>query len=203
MTASSTADVAPSADRERAALAELYALLSTCFTPPDERFRETVRSGQLEAELSERLTILGLAPDRPPMDDVEELRTQYMRTFEAYEGAYAPPAESIYEEWWDGTHRELLSGPSARDMRRRYEAIEAGVPDAYPPDHVAMLLEYASLLLESGDEAAYARFHEDHFDWIPAFRERVDRTSESAFYRWAVALLEDVVDRTPRVILDE
>ncbi|MFC7045014.1 molecular chaperone TorD family protein [Halobacteriaceae archaeon GCM10025711] len=88
----------------------------------------------------------------------------------------------------------LLGGPSAVDMRRRYAALGATPPSAYPADHVALLLEYASVLLEHGEREAYAAFVADHLDWLPAFRAQVDRAAaDAAFYRWAVALVDDVV----------
>ncbi|MFC7209385.1 molecular chaperone TorD family protein [Natronoarchaeum sp. GCM10025321] len=103
------------------------------------------------------------------------------------------PAESAYEEWWDGTERGILSGPPASDMKSRYDALDAAVPPEYPADHVSLLLEYASLLLEAEQHEGYANFHEAHFDWIPAFRERVEATSDSGFYLWAVRTLDSVV----------
>ncbi|WP_254769203.1 TorD/DmsD family molecular chaperone [Salinilacihabitans rarus] len=183
---------AATADRlER--LAELYALLSRVFAFPDDDVVEALDDGRYEAALRDRAEALGVEVESPPRaGSPGELREEYLRSFEAYEGAFAPPVESVYEPWWDGTERELLSGPTAVDMRRRYEAIDADLPSGYPPDHVALLLEYGSLLLEAGEREAYERFHEAHFDWIPSFRRRVERTSESAFYRWAVASLDRV-----------
>lgn len=184
-------------DREAVTdLAAAYALLSKCFQPPDEEFRDAIRSGRFEEELADRLSTIGIEPDSPPEDDLDELREAYRRSFEAYEGPYAPPAESVYKEWHDGTEREILSGPPAHDMEQRYEAIDAEIPPQYPADHVALLLEYGSLVLEAGDLEEYARFHDEHFDWIPAFRERVERTSDIPMYTWAVRTLETVLNLT-------
>jgi TorA maturation chaperone TorD len=41
--------------------------------------------------------------------------------------------------------------------------LDAEIPLAYPADHVSLLLEYASLLLETADTATYAAFHEACF----------------------------------------
>lgn len=191
---SGVTDEASVEPRDRQRVADAYALLSRCFRYPDDEFVEAVRSGQFEALLRDRLAPLEVPIESPPADDIAALRESYLRTFEAYDGTYAPPAESAYEEWWDRTERELLSGPPARDMRSRYDAVGADPPRAYPADHVSLLLEYGSLVLEAGSEADYARFHEEHFDWIPSFRRRVERTAESPFYRWSVTLLDAVVD---------
>jgi TorA maturation chaperone TorD len=179
-------------DRQR--LADLQTLLSQCFQHPDADFVEAVQTGQLEATFEERLGSFETDLEPRPPDAPEGFREAYMRTFEGYDGGYAPPVESVYEEWWDGTERELLSGPAARDMRRRYAGHEIETPSAYPADHVSLLLEYGSLLLEAGAVEEYLVFHDEHFDWIPAFRERVAATCDVPFYSWAVETLEAVLE---------
>ena len=176
--------------------AGLYAALASCFQHPGDDLVAAVQDGTLEATINAGAVSLPTASleDVPPVEDVSTVRREYLRTFEAFDGEYAPPAESAYEEWWDGTERGILSGPPASDMKRRYEVLDAEVPPEYPADHISLLLEYASLLLDAGQYDEYARFHAAHFDWIPAFRERVEETSESTFYLWAVRTLEEVVD---------
>ncbi|MEF8779397.1 MAG: molecular chaperone TorD family protein [Haloferacaceae archaeon] len=191
---------------EAATVAELYALLSSCFQTPDEEFVEAADSGQLHEQLAERTEVLGYAPERPPtggFDGVGDLHESYLRSFEGFEGAYAPPAESAYERWWDDRERGLLAGPAAADMRRRFEAVGADTPDRYPVDHVALLLEYASLVLEAEEVDEYVAFHREHFDWIDAFRERVEETCEAEFYLWAVGLLAETIERVEEVLLAE
>lgn len=187
-----------SSDDEREAIAELYALLSACFQTPDGEFVEAIADGELHDRMVERADLLGFRPERPPSDGVGavgDLHESYLRSFEGYEGRNAPPAESAYEPWWDGRDRGILAGPAAADMRRRFDAIDVEIPDRYPADHVALLLEYGSLLLEAGEFEAYAAFHAEHFDWIPAFRERVETTCEEPFYRWAVDVLAETIER--------
>jgi TorA maturation chaperone TorD len=174
--------------------ADCYALLASCFKHPDDEFVEAVEDGTLAvtvADYAERLAIDDIESppgfDKPP-------REAYLRTFEAFDGEYAPPAESAYEDWWDGEQRGILSGPPASDMQQRYEALDAEVPAAYPADHISLLLEYASLLLEADNREEYAAFHAAHFDWLPAFRERVEETAGSPLYHWAVQTLDRVTD---------
>ncbi|EMA41007.1 TorD/DmsD family molecular chaperone [Halobiforma nitratireducens] len=193
---------------QRRTLSELYALLATCFAHPDETFHRAASSGEFEAQVRTRLERLErLEPDTdtdadadplpapsPPVEpDLDAHRKAYLRTFEGFDGPSAPPVESVYEPWWDGQERELLSGPAAVDAERRYEAIDADLPDVYPADHLAVLLEYASLALEAGRDDEYADFHARHFDWIDAFADRVDETADAPFYEWTVDVLETVV----------
>lgn len=180
-------------ESDTATLAELHTLLARCFEHPDDTTARAIRTGTLVEEITSRAPWLDA--ENPPLP--ESPRTAYLRTFEAYEGdVYAPPAESAYKEWWDGTDRGILSGPPAHDMESRYEALETEIPAAYPADHVALLLEYASLLLEADALAEYREFADLHLDWIPAFRERIQETDGAPFYRWAGATLESIVERT-------
>lgn len=186
---------------ELSSFADLFVLVSRCFEPPDEQFHAAIDSGAFETQLEELAATLDVEiPAMPDPEPLSEMRWAYRRSFEAYEGPYASPVESVYEEWWDGTHREILSGPAAHDMESRYEALGAEIPDPYPPDHVALLLEYASLLLETDAPrqeriAAFEEFADEHFDWLPAFQARVEETCEEPFYRWAVTVLVRVCTR--------
>lgn len=185
-------------ERDRQRLADVYVLLSRCFQHPDDAFVEAVAAGRVEATLRDRLAPLGADIDARPTEVPDAFPAAYMRTFEAFRGPSAPPVESVYETWWDGTERELLSGPAAREMDARYDAHEMDVPPGYPPDHLSLLLEYGSVLLEADAPEAYLAFHEDHFDWIAAFRDRMSETCTVPFYRWAVDVLGTVLDLTYR-----
>ncbi|MEF8855273.1 MAG: molecular chaperone TorD family protein, partial [Haloarculaceae archaeon] len=88
----------------------------------------------------------------------------------------------------------LMGGPPAAEMAQRYGAVGAEFPDAYPADHVALLLEYGSVLLDAGEHEEFAGYVDAHLDWIPAFRlATAGATAEAPFHRWAVTLLDDVV----------
>ena len=180
--------------------AALYAVLATCFQHPDDEFIETVENGTLAATVDDCVDQLDITNIETPPSFDGSPQEAYLRTFEAFDGDYAPPAESAYEAWWDGDKRGILAGPPASDMQRRYEAIDAEVPAAYPADHISLLLEYGSLLLETDNTDEYARFHAEHFDWVPAFRTRVEETADSAFYHWSVQTLDRVTQSAARTL---
>lgn len=183
----------------------LYGLLSECFKHPDEQFLEDVREGRLESDLEPVAESLGveivqnvdfsLVPDTAAAFDNE-----YISLFEAFETPYAPVVESPYKEWYDGPAGDgLLEGPPAEDMEQRYAAMDIEFPDAYLPDHLALLLEYASLLAETGTPDQHRAFVADHFDWIPAFRRLVDEAAaESPFHRRYVAITDELLAQIRR-----
>jgi len=185
---------------ETTELAQWFSLLSECLKHPDEAFYEDVVSGRFDTEREQLTSALGLAVETTPTaDDLPDSRAaldnQYISLFEAFETPYAPPIESPYKEWHEGAGSDgLLGGPPADNMRRKYAALDVSPPAAYQPDHLALLLEYTSLLVESGDRDAYATFVDEHLDWLPALGRRVDGASADApFYRRTVALVCDTI----------
>lgn len=178
------------------AWADLLTVLANVVREPDEALFEEVEDGHLQAALDECATTLDLRPaagTTPPAVASHGAMTEsYLGLFGAMQTPYAPLAESPYKPWY-GSRSGLMGGPPATDMTRRYETIEAAFPAAYPPDHLALELEYGALLLESGESEAFAAFVEDHLDWIPALRTATDAaTTEASFHRWAVSLVDEV-----------
>ncbi|MBS3760055.1 MAG: molecular chaperone TorD family protein [Halodesulfurarchaeum sp.] len=177
----------------------LYGLLSECFKHPDEQFTEDVSAGRLESELAEAVEPLGvefeLGVDEGLVPETEAaFDNEYIALFEAFETPYAPIVESPYKEWYEGPGSDgLLNGPPAEDMQRRYAAMDIDFPDAYLPDHLALLLEYASILVEAGTPDQHRAFVADHLDWIPAFRRLVEEAAaESQFHRRYVRLTGEI-----------
>jgi TorA maturation chaperone TorD len=180
--------------------ARLYALLSECFKHPDEQFLADVQAGRLESELAPLLGELGLEYEQGVDQTVvpetaAAFDNEYISLFEAFETPYAPAAESPYKEWHDAPAAGgLLEGPPADDMRQRYATLDVSVPDAYMDDHLALLLEYASLLVESGTPDQHRAFLAEHLDWIPAFRCLVDEAAaEARFHRRYVSVTDEVL----------
>jgi TorA maturation chaperone TorD len=174
------------------ALADIHALLARGLRQPDDALRRAIEDGTFKAELRELIESAGievpvtLTP--PPVAD-RDLLEDYTGLFEAMHTPFAPPAESPYKPWYGDRDGGLLDGPPASNMAARLEHIGAEVPPEYPPDHIAVLLEYGSYLLESGSVDAYRAFVSEHLDWIPAFRRVVeDARAGSPFHRWVVAL---------------
>ncbi len=175
-------------------LAELVVILSQCFDEPDASFVEAVHTGTFHTTLTDRTEPLGIdVPQAPVLDDLQTARVGYRRSFEGYDGPSAPPVESVYKPWHDGQHRELLSGPPAMAMKRTLREADIEIPERHPPDHLVVLLEFASLLLTAETLEAAQSFWETHLDWIPAFEQRVKETSDEPFYRWATTVLARVV----------
>jgi TorA maturation chaperone TorD len=189
-------DEPPVIDRSTA-WRDLQVLLATGFRHPDDRLREAITSGEFEHELRSLASELGLDLEIEldvPIDAEADLTTAYIDLFEGGKRPYAPPAESPYRGWYGDRDGGLMSGPSAAEMRERYQALEASVPGEYTADHVALLLEYGSLIVEVNDREIYRSFVRTHYDWTPAFRRLADDAAADApFHRWLVAVTDEVL----------
>lgn len=177
--------------------ASLQALLSNCLKHPDAALKTAIEDGSLDADLAALTEAVGV--DRPgPVPEVEDrdLTEDYEALFGALREPFAPPAASPYKEWFSDRDGGLMDGPPAARMEERMDALEVSIPDAYPPDHVAIQLEYASLLAETESMEELAVFVETEFDWIDALAARVtDAAAEAPFHRYCVDVLVTVLNR--------
>lgn len=176
--------------------ADLLTVIAACLREPDEDLVTAVRDGSLQRTLAATVEPLDLeeagSVEPPTIPSLGAATEAYRELFEGLATPYAPNAESPYKPWY-GDRTGLMSGPPADEMARRYEAVDATAPTGYPPDHVALLLEYGALVLEAGDVEGFRRFQAAHFDWFPALRLATAGAEATApFHRWAVHLLADV-----------
>ena len=176
-------------DQTHAAWSEAVIVLSNCLRHPDESVRAAVSSPEALSSAIESMERVGIEPAEPPTIDDRDLAEDYESLFGAFRTPFAPPAASPYKEWYEG-HEGLMEGPPATRMERRYDAIDASVPQSYPADHVALELEYASILLDAGETDEIRRFVESELDWIDAFGVLVEEAvAEAPFHRWSVTVL--------------
>lgn len=177
--------------------------LAECFREPTPDFVDEVLSGSLERVLQD---ISGTASSRLTLDakggslaEITELLTdEYYQTFKGPFPPYVVPVESAYKPWAGSNpaaecsqHRDMLMGDPAIEMLKRYRTDGIELPPAFKayPDHVALILDYAGLLLERGAPGAYEEFAAAHLDWMDALRRDIHSMTESPFYRAAADLL--------------
>lgn len=177
--------------------AAIHVLLARGLSHPGPAFKDQLADGTYETELRARLDRVDVAPGvdlTPPSVGDRDLGEDYVALFEGFTTPFAPPAESPYKPWYGERKGGLMEGPPASDMDTRFRRLGAAVPDEYPPDHVAVLLEYGSYLLETGGEGQYRAFVIDHLDWTTAFQWLVqDAAADAPFHRWVVDVTVSVL----------
>ncbi len=185
------------------ACAEVYFALSECFKSPTRQFAAEVCGGTLQHVITEDFATLGVAFDSTELRIQGEAEAVWQGLKRAYNRLFVVPprfvlpVESVFKDWAGKGGflvgmRNLIMGPPAVDMLRRYRAAGFALPQSLKdyPDHLALLLEYGGNLIESGDRAARREFVGAHLDgWIEQFCDEVLALSPGEFYRSVVAAL--------------
>lgn len=174
--------------------ADLYALLALPLTPPDPEAWAPLCSG----EWTEALAGFGLAAPsaRPYPIAAEEYRQAFLEP-----GHRLIPVESYYKPWTTlpdaamplAGQKGWLGGDPAVHLRALYDSLGVTVPShfAYAPDHLALELEFLSLLLEQGGVEQAALFRSQHLDWVGDLAADAARHGVPAFYRDLFKLILD------------
>lgn len=191
----------------------IYAQLSEFFKEPSADFAEDVASGRLARFFEERCISLALDPAScrgltPAGDVATGLAGEYRRIFRGPLPPYVIPVESVFKKWASAPdchlpiaqEKGLLMGDSAMDMLRRYREEGIAVPDEFSsmPDHVALELEYLSMLSLCGDEDACREFLAQHMDWIDDLVAEIESMGSPGFYHCAALLTRAIVEQARR-----
>lgn len=205
------------------AIADLYAALSACFSPPSEAMAQAARRGALAKPLQAAATAVGMDRERLAVTlaalhdarsaedgDLENLRVEYARLFAGPGMPVAPPYESVHLDGEEAGRSGPLWGLATYAVRDAYEA--AGLtprPGPEPPDQLAAELEFAANLALAESDAWDAGRAEDagmagerrsafvreHLGrWAPGLAARVIAEARQPLYRAAGALLEGILD---------
>jgi len=185
----------------------IYAALSECFKEPSEEFVDDIASGRLEEVIKEGLSQLNipvpgemlmslhLTKEHGFKDDIisvyEKLKADYHSLFFPL---YVVPVESVYKEWSKTDEvsgamkgeKGFIMGDPAVEMINRYRMAGIEIPQTYKdtPDHIALLLEYVSLLCDHAEKEDRTGFVLSHLDWVDDLRNDIYKYSESSFYRY-------------------
>jgi len=175
----------------------IYAALSECFKEPSEEFADDIASGRLEEVIKEGLSQLCIPVPGEMLRSLRIYNPVYKKLKADYHSLFFPlyvvPVESVYKEWAETDDvtgamkgdKGYIMGDPAVEMINRYRMAGIEIPQLYKdtPDHIAILLEYASLLCENIGKDERACFVSGHLDWVEALRTDIHKCSESNFFR--------------------
>jgi len=183
------------------------ALAASLLAPPDGATMGQLKQGEIRSFLEENIREWGgdprllaeLSGEKNPGGDLADLRREYERLFASLPGQKISLVESTYKPWTgDGScalafagDNGLLMGDAALHMREIYRQLSLEVPEELcsTPDHLLLELEFLSLLYHSATPEQTQGFIEDHLDWVPDLKQRVDQADPHPFYRRAIELI--------------
>jgi TorA maturation chaperone TorD len=187
-------------------------ILSSLFCPPDEAVMEQVVQGVLHGFFKEvvhswrgEIEILkGFLTQSPPKLFLRDLREEYHRLFSDTGNERISLVESFYKPWTRDPHCPLpfakekgfLMGDSAVHLSTLFQqcGMEVAEPFKGMPDHMVIELEFLSHLYQEAGDREIKSFLEDHLDWIPSLRERIENGHAHPFYVSLIKVLDLFVD---------
>jgi len=187
--------------------ADICRVLASLISKPDEELIEVLNSGA-----AYRALIAGL---HDPEIDTEFLRdADYTleSLTELYNASMTPagrtvllPVESVFKPWTndDDSHpamrgrKGLLMGDPALHMLELYRRSGYEIPDEFngQPDHLALLLEFLSVLYESYSDTMVCQFMQDHLDWMPDLITRCRELEIAPFYHSVFRLVDAFINK--------
>ena len=177
----------------------LYSALSECYKEPTLKFAEDVINRNLYNTIENGFRLLEIPLLPETLKGIENgyssrgeegIIEEYCNLKEDYYSLFFPlyvvPVESVYKEWVDGKNMKgYIMGEPAIEMKKRFNMLEIDLPEIYKdtPDHISLLLEYASLLSEYLPREGRIDFVLNHLDWLDDMRNDVFKYTDSSFYR--------------------
>lgn len=186
---------------------DLCALAASLLAPPDGETVGQLKQGEIQSLLEENIREWGgdprlvaeLTGEKNSGRDLADLQREYDRLFASLPGQNISLVESTYKPWTgDGScglafagDKGLLLGDAALHMQEMYRRLSLEVPEEFrsTPDHLLLELEFLSLLYHSATPEQTQGFIEDHLDWVPDLKERLDQADPHPFYRRAIELI--------------
>ncbi|HSR13585.1 MAG TPA: molecular chaperone TorD family protein, partial [Thermodesulfobacteriota bacterium] len=134
-----------------------------------------------------------------PDSFLAELQAEYDRLFAGPE-VQVPLNESCYKPWTQDPEcrlsfageKGLMMGDPALHMKAIFEECGLEIPDECraAPDHLALQLDFLSLLYAKAGDREIRRFIGDHLDWVPDLKAEMAPFHPHVFYGDGIEALD-------------
>ena len=188
-------------------------LLASLFYPPDQQLVKLIHQGTLYSFLEKYIQSLGGAKDSlkgflmkgEPENLLRDLKVEYDRLFSGLSEGSTSLVESFYKRWTEDPHCALpfaseggfLMGDSALHLSEIYRQCGLEVSEEFKgcPDHIGMELEFLSYLYQWATDVEIKMFIEDHLNWVPLLKEKLNQRDPHPFYVSALEVLTLFLNR--------
>ncbi len=178
----------PTYEFNRETLSQIASTIATLFGP-HEPFSN--REARVLLDALYRLNPSGAVEWLGRVDEFADKLNQASHSFQEPAAEFSLE-ESVYKEWTrDSTHplagkKGFAHGDPAGHMMDLYEryGLEMSHEPRLAPDHLSCLLEFLAILIETRPWHEIKAFCQDHLDWLPAMKEKMEQiqTDEILFH---------------------
>jgi TorA maturation chaperone TorD len=187
----------------------VYSLFAEGLAPPSREWVRAWNAGEVLSELrhifeiSGFLSGLSLLERLPNRLSLKETAKQYAACFVIPGPQRILPVESVYKRWTVRSGSTLsmsgekgyLMGDSAVHMKWLYDSLHLELPTEFEsiPDHLLLLLEFASLLEQTGNFEFKHSFAREHLDWLEVLVAEAATKGWTGLYMEWLRLIESYV----------
>jgi len=187
--------------------AESFRLLSEFYKFPNREFFEYISKEDIQKELKELVELTNLNYDihmLKPFASFEEMKMEYTRAFIGIESKPALPVESVYKVWTTDESSSMsfanskgyIMGDSALHIQYLLDQYGLEIPEELgkKPDHISVLLELLGFFIDNLGNEETLIYVEDHFDWLPEFKAKLEEIKGHQFYQHTTELLIELIN---------
>lgn len=188
------------------ALEEFYLILAEFYKLPTIEFYQELADGLIENRLKELADIAGYNITislENLFKSYSDMQIAYMNCFMGTSTSFAPPIESVYKVWTTDPSAELamanekgyLYGDSASHIEYLFRHYQLEIPEEYrsTPDHLTLLLEFLTYLINEQSESEVVQLINDHFDWLGDYKKELSSLDGSEFYLNVTEIVKQAV----------
>lgn len=175
---------------EKQQMSNALMLLSEFYKPPTNELYQALRNGTALEDLTPFVKLEETYEDA--FFFYENMKQTFIHCFLGPSEPFAPPIESLYKQWTDdptvavsfARQTGFFYGDPALHVQYLFRQFKLEFPEEYRamPDHLTLLLEFLSFLLEHGTADQIHAFISDHFDWLDDFVRELKKADRSLFY---------------------
>lgn len=175
---------------EKRRLSNALLLLSEFYKPPTHDLYQALKSGKALEDLKPFVKLEQTYENS--FSSYGNMKHTYIHCFLGPSEPFAPPVESLYKQWTDdpaaavsfARQTGFFYGDPALHVQYLFREFNLEFPKEYRamPDHLALLLEFLSFLVEHGTAGQVQSFISDHFDWLEDFIQELKKSDTSLFY---------------------
>lgn len=180
---------------------EIYLTLAEFLKEPSDMHYNLLTSGEFD-KLMQRLfsKVNYQYPNQlifaSQFSNKSELKEAYLNCISGHVKSTTLPVESYFKSWTTDKESDMynlkgyLLGDSAEHIKYLFEHYNLELPAEFlnMPDHLILLLEFLSFLIEKRTDKEILQFIRDHFDWLPELQQSLSKLTNCLFYQDLITL---------------